>query len=151
MPGQPQNPGGYPLSAVDALETTQPVDKFSYPLPDDRIAQRPVEPRSAARLLDATRSGGSEAIVHRHVADLPDLLGPGDLLVLNDTRVIPARLQLRKATGGAVEVFVVEIAEDRSGTALVRPGRRVVPGTVLLDGAQPVVEVGDPLAIRPTG
>lgn len=118
------------------------METFTYPLHPDRIAQAPVEPRSAARLLVATDPSG--AVAHRTVADLPDLLGPGDLLVVNDTRVLPARLNLRKATGGQVEVLVLELGDDGTAVALVRPGRRVAPGTVLLAGDTPVVEVGAP-------
>ncbi|MDQ1375003.1 MAG: S-adenosylmethionine:tRNA ribosyltransferase-isomerase, partial [Actinomycetota bacterium] len=65
---------------------------YEYPLPPGQIAQVPVEPRSAARLLDA-RGGG---LAHHHVADLPGLLTPGDVLVVNDSRVLPARLRLHK-------------------------------------------------------
>jgi S-adenosylmethionine:tRNA ribosyltransferase-isomerase len=98
-----------------------------------------VEPRDAARLL--VDHGAGRAPDHRTVADLPDLVGPGDLLVVNDTRVLPARLHLRKATGGAVEVLLLVRQHIGVWEALVRPGRRVVPGTVLEDGGGPVVEV----------
>ena len=63
--------------------------------------------------------------------------------MVNDTRVIPARLPLTKATGGAVEVLLAERTGDRTWTALVKPGRRVPPGTVLAHGDEPVVEVGE--------
>jgi S-adenosylmethionine:tRNA ribosyltransferase-isomerase len=117
-------------------------EEYGYRLPDAQIAQRPTEPRAAARLLDAL--GGE--VVHRRVADLPELLGPGDLLVVNDSRVLPARLRLQKGSGGKVEVLLLEQRSDGSWEALVRPGRRVPPGTVLVraDG-QPVVEVEDRL------
>ena len=74
---------------------------FDYHLPEERIAQSPIEPRDAARLLV---DRGSAAPEHRRVSDLPDLLREGDLLVLNDTKVIPARLRLSRVSGGAVEV-----------------------------------------------
>ena len=73
------------------------IADFDYELPDDRIAQTPIEPRDGARLLVDRGSAEQE---HRHVRDLPDLLRAGDLLVLNETRVIPARLPLRRSTGG---------------------------------------------------
>jgi S-adenosylmethionine:tRNA ribosyltransferase-isomerase len=116
------------------------VDVYDYILPPGRIAQEPAEPRTAARLLDAV---GPE-VVHRRAEDLPALLGPGDLLVLNETKVLPARLHLRKRTGGAVEVLLLESTQDGglAWEALVRPGRRVVPGTRLLAGDREVVEVG---------
>ncbi|MGZ4703741.1 MAG: tRNA preQ1(34) S-adenosylmethionine ribosyltransferase-isomerase QueA [Acidimicrobiales bacterium] len=100
---------------------------FDYDLPEARIAQQPVEPRDAARLLVDTLTGAD----HRHVRDLPDLLDPGDLVVVNRTRVLPARLRLVKATGGAVEVLLLEQRGPTTWEALVRPGRRVPPGTTL--------------------
>jgi S-adenosylmethionine:tRNA ribosyltransferase-isomerase len=105
------------------------VDVPDYLLPETAIAQTPVEPRHAARLLDATQG----SVVHRQVRDLPDVLRPGDVLVVNTTRVMPARLFLYKPTGGASEVLLLE-ADPEDGnvwTALVRPGRRLPPGTVL--------------------
>jgi S-adenosylmethionine:tRNA ribosyltransferase-isomerase len=111
---------------------------FDYELPDAAIAQSPVEPRDAARLLVDRGS----AIEDHHVRDLPALLRPGDLVVVNDTRVLAARLHLRKPTGAAVEVLLAERTGDRTWTALVRPGRRVPPGTVLVHEGEPVLEVG---------
>jgi S-adenosylmethionine:tRNA ribosyltransferase-isomerase len=113
---------------------------YDYPLPPVAIAQVPAAPRESARLLVAVDPGGG--VEHRRVRDLPDLLRPGDLLVVNDTRVLPARLRLRKATGGAVEVLLLEPIESHIWQALVRPGRRVAEGAVLLAGDTPVVEVG---------
>jgi S-adenosylmethionine:tRNA ribosyltransferase-isomerase len=107
---------------------------FDYDLPPGRIAQVPVDPRDAARLL-VDRGGVPPD--HAHVADLPDLLAPGDVVVVNDTRVLPARLHLRKATGGAVEVLLLERGAD-GWEALVRPSRRVPPGTDL----EPVAPAG---------
>lgn len=118
---------------------------FDYELPPERIAQHPIEPRDAARLL-VDRGPGAPA-VHACVRDLPTLLEPGDLLVVNDTRVLPARLALRKATGGAVEVFLlepVEGAEDARWQALVRPSRKVAPGTTLT----PVRDVASGTAVE---
>jgi S-adenosylmethionine:tRNA ribosyltransferase-isomerase len=100
---------------------------FDYDLPEARIAQHPVEPRDAARLLVDTPAGPE----HHHVRDLPDLLDPGDLVVVNTTRVLPARLRLAKSSGGAVEVLLLEPRTPSTWEALVRPGRRVPPGTVL--------------------
>lgn len=120
------------------------MEAFDYPLPADRIAQRPIEPRSAARLLVAIERAGE--IEHRHVSDLSDLLAPGDLLVVNETRVLPARLHLRKATGGAAEVFLLEQAgSGNEWEALVRPGRRLPQGTVLFHDGEPAVEIDDDL------
>ena len=74
------------------------LDDFDYHLPDEVIAQHPVEPRDSARLLV---DQGSADPLHRHVRELGSFLREGDLLVVNDTRVIPARLRLRRHTGGA--------------------------------------------------
>ena len=117
------------------------TEDFAYDLPEDAIAQTPVEPRDAARLL--VDRGPDEAPEDHTVADLPSLVRPGDLLVVNDTRVIPARLRLAKSTGGAVEVLLAERTGDREWTALVRPSRRVPPGTVLERDGDEVLLVGD--------
>ena len=101
------------------------ASELDYELPPERIAQHPIEPRDAARLL--VDLGPGQPPAHRCVAELPDLLAPGDLLVVNDTRVIPARLQLRKPTGGAVEVLLLERRPEGHWEALVRPSRRVAP------------------------
>ena len=116
-------------------------DAFDYDLPAAAIAQVPAEPRDAARLLVSLEAGGAAA--HLQVADLAELLGPGDLLVLNDTRVLPARLRLRRATGGAVEVLLLEPDDEpRTWTALVRPGRRLPPGT-RVEGPGLAVVIGE--------
>jgi S-adenosylmethionine:tRNA ribosyltransferase-isomerase len=115
---------------------------FDYDLPPARIAQTPIEPRDAARLLV---DRGHEPPDHRHVRDLPDILRPGDLLVVNETKVIPARLPLVRATGGAAEVLMLEPldGERRTWEALVRPARKLKAGEILFapDGT-PVVEIG---------
>ncbi len=120
------------------------LSDLDYPLPPDRIAQTPVEPRDAARLL--VDGPADVAPAHHRVADLPGLLRPGDVVVVNETRVIPARLRLRKATGGRVEVLLLSRRRPGEWEALVRPGRRVPPGTVLRsDGEEVVVTVGEPV------
>ncbi|MHB1444651.1 MAG: tRNA preQ1(34) S-adenosylmethionine ribosyltransferase-isomerase QueA [Acidimicrobiales bacterium] len=116
------------------------VDAFDYTLPEASVAQVPVEPRDSARLLDATESSGG--LRHRIVRDLPELIRPGDVIVVNETRVIPARLRLSKPTGGAVEVLLLEEGEDGWWDALVRPGRRLSEGTLLHLDATPAAEVG---------
>lgn len=120
------------------------MDDFDYELPESSIAQTPTEPRDAARLLVALDGSDlrAERIEHRQVRDLPSYLRRGDVLVLNETRVIPARLHLRKESGGAVEVLLLERQVDGAWSALVRPGRRVAPGTVLHPGPDLAVEVG---------
>lgn len=107
------------------------LEDFDYDLPAERIAQHPVEPRDAARLLVDLGGAGCE---HRQVHDLPDLLEPGDLLVVNETRVIPGRLHVRRETGGAVEVLLLEALDDdwRRWEAMVRPARRIRDGEILM-------------------
>jgi len=119
------------------------VDAFDYTLPEASVAQIPVEPRDSARLLDATDPSG--ALRHRIVRDLPQLIRPGDVVVLNETRVLPARLRLAKPTGGAVEVLLLEEGADGWWETLVRPGRRLAEGTLLHLDATPVAEVGSRL------
>lgn len=119
---------------------------FDYELPEERIAQHPLAERDAARLL--VDRGPGVAPDHRVVRDLPDLLEPGDLLVLNTTRVLPARLHLRKATGGAAEVLLLERVDGPVWEALVRPNRKLPPGTELRTpggGDDLVVVMGDDL------
>ncbi|HEY8523417.1 MAG TPA: tRNA preQ1(34) S-adenosylmethionine ribosyltransferase-isomerase QueA [Acidimicrobiales bacterium] len=120
------------------------LDLFAYDLPERAVAQRPAEPRDAARLL--VDRGPKAPPEHRIVRDLPSLVGPGDLLVVNTTRVLPARLRLRKETGGQAEVLVLERTGPGTWEALVRPGRRLPPGTVLVAGDDLAVEVGEPVA-----
>ena len=117
-----------------------------YDLPEAAIAQHPADPRDSSRLLDATDPSGG--IAHRVFRDLPLLLGAGDVLVVNTTRVMPARLRLSKRTGGAAEVLLLE-PSGASGEwiAMVRPGRRLQPGTDLYadrDGP-PLLRVGEPV------
>ena len=98
---------------------------FDFPLPPERIAQRPVRPRDAARLLVV-----GDAADDRVVRDLPRLLRPGDLLVVNDTKVLPARLHGRRGTV-AIEATLIEPLADGRWRALAKPGRRLRPGDVL--------------------
>lgn len=99
-------------------------EDIDYDLPEEAIAQEPLTRRDAARLL----VDRGDRIEDRHVADLAELLAPGDVVVLNDTRVLPARIPLRRRTGGAVEVLLLEERPDASWEALVRPSRRVGVG-----------------------
>lgn len=102
---------------------------FVYDLPTELIAQTPIEPRDASRLLILDRSSGS--IGHRHFYELPDLLKPGDLLVANESRVLPARIFARKAhTGGAIEILLLRREDDLTWQALLR-GHRLRVGTRL--------------------
>ncbi len=119
---------------------------FDYDLPEGAIAQEPLARRDDARLL--VDRGPRRPPEHRHVRDLADLLDPGDLLVLNTTKVLPARLALVKETGGAAEVLLLDRLDAVTWEALVRPGRRLAPGTRLTPPAGDrglVVTVGEDL------
>ncbi|MBQ8307158.1 MAG: tRNA preQ1(34) S-adenosylmethionine ribosyltransferase-isomerase QueA [Blautia sp.] len=106
---------------------------FYYELPQELIAQDPLEDRSASRLLVLGRSDGS--IAHRHFRDILEYLKPGDCLVINDTKVIPARLYgHREATGGAVEILLLKRRENDIWECLVKPGKKARTGTRLLFG-----------------
>ncbi|MBI2941053.1 MAG: tRNA preQ1(34) S-adenosylmethionine ribosyltransferase-isomerase QueA [Chloroflexi bacterium] len=96
---------------------------FDYYLPPERIAQRPLEDRSASRLLVLGRDDGR--IAHRRFVELPDLLGPRDVLVFNESRVLPARLRGRKPTGGLVEALLVRPLGPDTWSAMTHPGLRV--------------------------
>jgi S-adenosylmethionine:tRNA ribosyltransferase-isomerase len=111
------------------------IADYDYDLPESSIAQHPVTPRDASRLLVLSRESGG--IAHRRFRDLPEYLRSGDLLVLNDTRVIPARLFGHKVgTGGRVEVLLLKTTGSDIWEALVRPGRRLQPGAEIdFDGA----------------
>ncbi len=120
---------------------------FDYELPERFIAQVPAEPRDAARLFDATGEGeGSDRWTHRKVSDLAEVLLPGDALIVNETFVIPARLELRKETGGAVEVLLLDpLNEPGAWAALIKPAKRLKPGVRLRPGPGMVIEIGSPL------
>jgi len=115
------------------------VSDLDYPLPEAAIAQKPAKSRDGARLL--VDRGASRAPSHLRISDLPEVLRSGDLLVVNDSRVLPARLHLRKPSGGGVEVLLLEHAGNGTWEALVRPSRRVGAGQRLTGGGDVVVEV----------
>jgi S-adenosylmethionine:tRNA ribosyltransferase-isomerase len=126
------------------------TEEFDYELAPERIAQEPVEPRDSAKLMVLDRVTG--AIEHRIFRDIGDYLRPGDLLVLNDTRVIPARLYGHKAgTGGRVEILLLEPVEPRTWWTLVG-GRRVREGTRLeIEGAEEDTTAGVEAVVREAG
>lgn len=107
------------------------LELFDYPLPPERIAQTPIDPRDASRLLVLHRDGSRE---HRRFLDLPEFLNPGDLLVFNDTRVLPARVHGRKDTGARVELLLLQRLAAGKWEALAYPGRRLAPGARILFG-----------------
>ena len=102
------------------------VTDFDYELPQELIAQHPMEPRDHSRLLVVDKHTGE--LQHKHFYDLVDYLRPGDVLVFNDTRVIPARLHGTKDTGAHVEVFLLTRRDATDWEVLVRPGKKLQVG-----------------------
>ncbi|NCO75647.1 MAG: tRNA preQ1(34) S-adenosylmethionine ribosyltransferase-isomerase QueA [Cyanobacteria bacterium] len=113
------------------MNLDQQLSSYDYYLPSELIAQNPVIPRDTSRLLVVK---SQETINHHVFSDLPDLLSSGDLLVLNDTLVIPARLYGKKSTGAQVEVLLVEETENNCWLALVKPGKRFSIGSEIIFG-----------------
>jgi S-adenosylmethionine:tRNA ribosyltransferase-isomerase len=131
---------------------SEPADRqlssYDFELPPERIAQRPVEPRHSARLLavDPVGAGPTPQARHLSVWDLQHELQPGDLLVVNDTRVLRARLEARRASGGAVELLVLEPWQGATAPGqwlcLAKPAKRLKAGdiiTVHADGPSPLL------------
>jgi S-adenosylmethionine:tRNA ribosyltransferase-isomerase len=112
---------------VGAAETPLPLDRFDYDLPAELIAQAPAEPRDAARMLQV----GAEGLCDHRIADLPSLLAPGDLLVANDTRVIPARLIGRRGDL-AVELLLHKRLAPGRWACLGRPAKRLKAGQTVV-------------------
>jgi len=114
------------------------VELFDYHLPRELIAQKPIEPRDKSRLMVLDRRTGK--IEHRHFYNIVEYLIPGDLLVLNNTKVIPARLIGRKVTGAKVEILLLNEVGDGKWRVMVKPGRKLRIGTrVLFDGMEAVI------------
>jgi len=118
------------------------IRDYDYYLPEGRVALYPSEPRDASKMLFLPRSNGPTK--HLRFTDFPSFLKSGDLLVLNDSKVFPARLiGNKKGTGGKVEIFLLQEFPDGSWEALVRPGRRLAPGAeVILFSGKGVARLG---------
>lgn len=117
------------------------VTDFDYELPKELIAQHPMEPRDHSRLLVVNKDSG--AIEHKHFYDLIEYLHPGDVLVFNDTRVIPARLHGFKDTGAHVEVFLLTRKDATDWEVLVRPGKKLQVGAKIKFSDELACEVID--------
>jgi S-adenosylmethionine:tRNA ribosyltransferase-isomerase len=115
------------------------VAEFDYELPPELIAQEPARDRTASRLLHL--DGRTGTITDRSFADFPDLVEPNDLVVLNDTRVIKARLAGHKSTGGKIELFIERVTSDRDALALIRASHPPQPGSSLVIGTDTNVEL----------
>ena len=105
------------------------VEDFNYELPEELIAQEPVEPRDSSRLLLLDRT--AKTIRHKRFSQLPDELVSGDTLVINDTKVIPARIYARKDSGATIELLLLKQVGLDCWQTLVRPGKKALPGTKL--------------------
>ncbi|MDJ1182900.1 tRNA preQ1(34) S-adenosylmethionine ribosyltransferase-isomerase QueA [Roseofilum casamattae] len=110
---------------TDPSDRDYSLDAYNYHLPEERIAQAPVTPRDSSRLFVVDSQSARH---HGHFRDLPQWLQPGDLLVLNNTRVIPARLYGKKSTGTSMEALLLEKCDRNSWLSLVKPGRRLKVG-----------------------
>ncbi|MCR6546802.1 tRNA preQ1(34) S-adenosylmethionine ribosyltransferase-isomerase QueA [Dehalobacterium formicoaceticum] len=106
------------------------LSEFDYDLPEELIAQHPIEPRDASRLLVLHKDTG--LIEHKHFADVIDYFCPCDVLVLNDTKVLPARLFGSKETGALIEVMLLKQQDYQTWEVLVRPGKKARPGTKII-------------------
>jgi S-adenosylmethionine:tRNA ribosyltransferase-isomerase len=122
------------------------VQDFDYSLPEELVAQEPLAERDESRMLVLHRLSGE--VEHRSFRDLPEYVRPGDVVVLNNSKVIRARLFGRKKTGARVEVLLLSKREDSNWEALVRPGQKIPTGTTLVFAAGLVGEV---LARTPAG
>jgi S-adenosylmethionine:tRNA ribosyltransferase-isomerase len=115
------------------------TDLFDFDLPEDRIALRPASPRDAAKLL-VVRPGATNELEDRIIRDLPGLLRPGDVIVVNDTKVIPANLHGRRIGRGehepAIAATLIKRLDGSRWRALVKPGKRLVPGDVVRFGGE---------------
>ena len=142
---RPAGPSGRGATLFRVNAPRLRVDDFAYDLPADAIAQVPVEPRDASRLLVVDRARADE-LRHLVFRDIGDLLRAGDLLVVNDSRVIPARLAARRPSGGSAEILLLRsVADGPAWEALVRPSRRIANGDRLTLRTGDTVQVGERL------
>lgn len=114
------------------------VSEFDYVLPEELIAQTPAEERTHSKMMVLDKS--AKKIENKHFFDIVDYLGENDVLVLNDTKVIPARLFGQKITGAKVEVFLLKELQNKQWEALLKPSKRINPGNI--------IKISDELVIR---
>ena len=118
------------------------LNEFDYNLPESAVAQKPLLDRTDSRLLIDIEN----QIHHSKVCNFPEIIKPGDLIVMNNTRVLPARFQTYKSTGGKVEILLLEESEDEhQWEALVKPSRKIDTGTIFKFGEDFEIEVLDDL------
>jgi S-adenosylmethionine:tRNA ribosyltransferase-isomerase len=114
------------------------LEEFDYKLPPGLIAQHPAAARDISRMMVLNRR--NKSIEHKHFYDIIDYLGPDDLLVMNNTRVIPARIFGKKETGGRVEIFLTRCVDDTHWQCLLRPQKRIRTGTKIYLNPETFVE-----------
>ena len=121
---------------------------FNYDLPEELIAQTPIEPRDHSRLMQIDRNSGE--IQHKHFYDLLDILQPGDLLVMNDSRVLPARLYGEKVDNGTfIEFLLLEQKGDKLWEIICRPGKKAKVGVKFSFGGGRLI--GEVVEVKPDG
>ena len=123
---------GYTIKNYISEEISLKTHDFYYDLPEELIAQTPLEKRDASQLMTLDRVTGD--VEHRHFYDIIDYLNPGDCLVMNDSRVLPARLLGHRPTGGAVEVLLLRDMGDKCWECLCKPGKKMQPGSEVIFG-----------------
>ena len=122
----------YTIGVLESEEKKLKTHDFYYDLPEELIAQTPLEQRDSSRLMVLNRETGE--IAHKHFYDIIDYLNPGDCLVLNDSRVLPARLMGHRPTGGAVEVLLLRDLGNKQWECLCKPGRKMREGDTVTFG-----------------
>ena len=119
----------YAIGPVGSIPVQMRRSDFHFDLPPELIAQRPVEPRSASRML--LLEGATGSVSDRVFRDLPSLLSPRDLLVLNDTRVLPARAHGVKESGGRIEILLERVQDDHTALVQARSSKPLRPGGLI--------------------
>lgn len=115
------------------------LKEFDYTLPEDLIAQFPAQKRDMSKMMVLDRQSGS--IIHKHFLDIIDFLGEDDLVIMNDTKVIPARLYAKKETGALIEIFLVREIQKDVWISLIKPSKRVKEGMILFVSDELSIEV----------
>lgn len=105
------------------------ISEFDYELPEELIAQMPADKRENSKMLVLDKE--KQTIEHKHFFDITDYLDENCLLVLNNTKVLPARLYGTKDTGAKIEVFLLEAKQDKQWSCLIKPSKRIKPGTII--------------------
>ena len=115
------------------------LSDYDYNLPEELIAQLPAEKRENSRMLVLNRD--KHSILHKHFYDIVDLIEPDSMLVLNNTKVLPARLYGMKETGAKIEIFLLKQLENDEWEVLIKPSKRVKNGTIVRISSELSVEV----------